>query len=156
MHSVNNLNGSSRLFRPILCSFDPVFQPLNAETSQNISNILSQPNDNSITVEPSKTNVPWFSTLQICRQSIHWTEAERSTRYFLENLHKLSRLTGAKMPKQLSMGNGTGFATEQNDLIETAVACTIFQHPNGNAARTALVAQSMLLLWLQDGKINHI
>jgi len=92
----------------------------------------------------------------MCRQSIHWTEAERTTRYFLENLYKLSHLTGAKMPKQLSVENSTGFATKEDDLVETAVACTIFQHPNGSAARTALIAQSMLLLWLQDGKINRI
>ena len=148
--------GSNPLLRPILSSFNPTPHPLSAESSREMYHILSRHDRNSLTVKPSERNVPWFSTFPVCRQSIHWAEAERSAKYFLGNLYELSRLTGTRMPKQLDMNTDMKFVTKHDDLIETAVACTIFQHPNGNVARASLIAQAMLLLWLQDGKMKRV
>lgn len=135
--------------RPIQCSFNPAPRFSDTETDHHVYGILSRDNENSITVNPLEHKVSSFSTFPICRQGVHWPEAEQSIKQFLDTIVKLAHLTGASLPKKF-----TGTADMIESVTETTVACTTYLIPNATSRRAVLIAQSMVLVWLQDGTLK--
>lgn len=109
---------------------------------------------NSIPISPSLRRVPWPSNLPGCRQNKHWRIAERMTRDLFDAIYKHADQTrGAsnKLPLQLyQVGNQK--MHKEAELVGTAVKSTAYMFPDASPARAGMIAQSMLLIFLHDGK----
>lgn len=143
---------------PITHIYDPM--PDGKQSNHNtitspLSDVLNPGIDrsNSILLTASEA-FPWPSQTPGCRQSKHWKTSDKMTIELLQAISEAQSQHGnpAKLPSELG-GTDEVKDFKERELLATALKSTTYMFPDASAVRAGMIAQSMLLIFLHDGKV---
>ena len=150
----NNLK--TNFFMPVSHIYDPIQTSNSSAFDSGPFDFVEVTNgddySNSIPLCPSVMGIPWPSKLPGCRQCKHWETAERMTKELLYAIYKKAPQDDGKLPVDLQETSTDKRSQKEKELIATAVKSTVYMFPDASPVRAGMIAQSMLLIFLHDGK----
>jgi hypothetical protein len=106
---------------------------------------------NGFPLHPEDTNLPVHTGLATFRQSKHWRANEKATRELLQLFAQDQHY------KNVILSNGRSMATLaekqlKGDVLDTYSRFSIYMFPDGDEKRIQLLAQSVILIFIFDGR----
>lgn len=110
----------------------------------------------SISIQPTAFQLPWPSSFPAARQCRHWKEAQASCIELIINIRRLQAEKNKSVPDGFMLmtdaDDSPALTPKEQLIVETAVNAAAFMTPNSAPARSRLISQLYLLLWVHDGK----
>ena len=107
--------------------------------------------ENGFPLYPEYTRLPVHTGLGTFRQSKHWKANEQATRELLQ------LFANDQHCKNVMLSNGRSMATLakrqlESEVLDTYSRFSIYMFPDGDEKRIQLLAQSVILIFIFDGK----
>lgn len=143
--------GPRHPIRPVHHSYDPVHTTSDPPKHDLFGFLATAAKDDpalhrsSFCLNPEDLGVSWQTFFPACRQSRQWREAEDAAQELTDRLFHAgdSCMSGfCKHWRDLA---------ELLQLVETAVACTVYMYPRADVVRIRLLAQLHVVMWIHDG-----
>lgn len=143
--------GPRHPIRPVHHSYDPVHtisDPLKHDLFGFLATAAKDDpalHRSSFRLSPEDLGVPWQTFFPACRQNRQWREAEDAAQELTDRLFRAGDSLMSSFCKHWRD------LTEILQLVETAVACTVYTYPRANVVRIRLLAQLHVVMWIHDG-----
>ncbi|KAJ1709566.1 isoprenoid synthase domain-containing protein [Aspergillus flavus] len=142
--------GPRHPIRPVHHSYDPVHtisDPLKHDLFGFLATAAKDDpalHRSSFCLNPEDLGVPWRTFFPACRQNRQWREAEDAAQELTDRLFRAGDSLMSSFCKHWRD------LTEILQLVETAVACTVYTYPRANVVRIRLLAQLHVVMWIHD------
>ena len=108
--------------------------------------------ENSISLNLQSTSLPIHTGLVAFRQSKHWRSNEQACRELLELFAYDERCSRVMLSDRRSMADLAAEQLKNEAVIDTYSRFSIYMFPEADERRSQLLAQSIVLIFLFDGK----
>ncbi|KAJ4258035.1 Terpene cyclase 6 [Fusarium torreyae] len=136
--------------RPLVRAFDPVGGDTLGKPELDFASLFREenvPEDAPLTLYPEDLGVPWHTSFPWVRQSKFWALAEEAGRDFITRISLDKASDRGRLPVEMDDDRRKG---KIDELVENAVSCVTYLYPTSSPIRLALLAQSIILLFLHD------
>lgn len=110
----------------------------------------------SISIQPTTFQLPWPSSFPAARQCRHWKEAQASCIELIINIRRLQAEKSKAVPDGFMLttrvDDSPALTPKEQLIVDSAVNAAAYMTPNASPARSRLISQLYMLLWVQDGK----
>ncbi|KAE8136122.1 isoprenoid synthase domain-containing protein [Aspergillus pseudotamarii] len=146
--------GPRHPIRPVHHSYDPVHTTSDPPKHDLFGFLATAAQDDpalhrsSFRLSPEDLGVSWQTFFPACRQSRQWREAEDAAQELTDRLFRAGDSCMSDFCKHWRD------LAEILQLVETAVACTVYMYPRADVVRIRLLAQLHVVMWIHDDVPN--
>ncbi|KAE8336690.1 isoprenoid synthase domain-containing protein [Aspergillus arachidicola] len=143
--------GPRHPIRPVHHSYDPVHTISDPPKHDLFGFLATAAKDDpplhmsSFCLNPEDLGISWQTSFPACRQNRQWREAEDAAQELTDRLFRAGDSFMSSFCKHWRD------LAEILQLVETAVACTVYMYPRANVVRIRLLAQLHVVMWIHDG-----